>query len=426
MGPAFSLASTLGVMVAAAGSLTIPALGAISVVILFVALTFTQLASRFPDAGSSYGWARRAFGEGVGAYTAWILLVANFFGVLASAIPAGSYTLALVAPRLVDNAAWGSAVGCVWIVACALILYLGVRSSARVAAGLLIAELIVLAVSAIRSGGVSAPSSAVAAPVTSFGFAGFVGAMVLGIWLVDGWEVSASTSEETRDAPRTAGHGGVLGFLVTAAFLFLCSVAYLHVGGIAGITAHQVDVLAFIGERLGSIWRTVLIATVLVSLTAALETTLLYLVRSVYAMGRDGVLPRALGRLGGKTRDPDVALFGVTVASLLAMIVVGLVPTASAGLTLVLNGTAVFLGLLFFTSCAAALRLLWREENPLFAAIGGLALLVILAVAIVQAAPPTRWCIIVALALGLPIALGYAVRQRSGKVRSPAAGNIGG
>ena len=84
MGPAFSLASTLGVVVAAAGMLTISALAAITVVLLCVALAFMQLAARFPDAGSSYAWARRAFGEGAGAYTAWILLVANFFAVLAS------------------------------------------------------------------------------------------------------------------------------------------------------------------------------------------------------------------------------------------------------------------------------------------------------------------------------------------------------
>ena len=277
------------------------------------------------------------------------------------------------------------------------------------------------------SAAVRAPVAAAAVPpVGNVGFVGFVGAMVLGIWLVDGWEVSASTSEETRGASRSAGYGGVVGLLVTAAFLFACAIAYLHVGGVGGISAHQVDVLAYVGERLGSVWRTVLIATVLVSLTAALETTLLYLVRSVYAMGRDGVLPQVLGRLGTATHDPDAALVAVTVASLLAMIVVGLVPTASAALTLVLNGTGVFLGLLFLTSCAAALRLRGGEETPLFAALGGLALLVILAVGITQAAVPTRWCIIVALAIGLPISLGYAVRKRAGKVRGPAAGNIGG
>ena len=37
--------------------------------------------------------------------------------------------------------------------------------------------------------------------------------------------------------------------------------------------------------------------TVLVSLAASLQTTLVYLTRSFYAMGRDGMLPTALGIL---------------------------------------------------------------------------------------------------------------------------------
>lgn len=424
MGPAFSLASTLGVMVAVAGALAIPALFGTTIVLLLVALAFVQLTTRFPDAGSSYGWARRAFGEGTGAYTAWILLIANFFAVLATAVPAGSYTLALVAPKLVDSAAWVAGVGCAWIVACVLILYLGIRSSARVAAALLVAELVILGASAVAGLLVPAPATQ-SAPQTAIGAGGFIGAMVLGIWMVDGWEVTASTSEETRGAARTAGIGGVAGLLVTAAFLFVCTLAYLHAGGIAGIAAHQDDALAFVGTQMGGVWHTLLIVTVLVSLTATLETTLLYLVRSVYAMGRDGVLPVALGKLGGGTRDPDVALVAVSTAALAAMVLVGLVPTANAGLALVLNGSAVFLGVLFLISCAAALRLRGKQ-TPLFAAAGGLALVVILTVAVMQAAGPTRWCIIVGLVTGIPIALGFAARKRSGKVQGPVAGNFGG
>ncbi|MGH7684313.1 MAG: hypothetical protein ACREMT_08210, partial [Vulcanimicrobiaceae bacterium] len=55
MGPAFSLASTFGIMVAVSGTLALPALGVMTGVMVLLALTFTQLAARFPDAGSSYG-----------------------------------------------------------------------------------------------------------------------------------------------------------------------------------------------------------------------------------------------------------------------------------------------------------------------------------------------------------------------------------
>ena len=425
MGPAFSLASTLGVMVVAAGSLTLWALLAMCAVMLLVALTFAQLIARYPDAGSSYAWARRAFGEGAGAYTAWILILANFFAVLATAIPAGVYTLELFAPRAVDVPVWEAVVGCGWIVACALILFAGVRPAARVAGLLLGAELAVLAASVVAA--YATPWAAIARQeahaAISPGVAGFLAAMVLGIWMVDGWEVSAAASEEARGSASTAGSGGVVGLLLTAAILLACTAGYLRVGA-GGIASREVDVLAFVGERLGGAWKTILVATVLVSLAAALQTTLLYLVRSVYAMGRDGVLPRALGRLGPRTRDPDVALAAVTVAVLCATLLTGFVPSANAALEIVLNGTAIFLGLLFITSCAAALRLR-DKETPLFAAVSGLALLVILGVALVQAAPATRWCVTGGLAAGVPIAFVRAARVR-GQVRTPAAGNIGG
>ena len=209
MGPAFSLASTLGVMVAAAGAMTGWALLATMAIMILIALTFAQLTARHPNAGSSYAWARLAFGEGVGAYTAWILLVANFFAVLATAIPAGVYTLELLAPRLADAPAWDAAVGCLWIVASTAVLYAGMRPTARVAATLLIAELAVLAASVVACFAAGGPvEGAVAGPATSPAFGGFVTAMVLGIWMVDGWEVSASTSEETRGSPASAGTGG--------------------------------------------------------------------------------------------------------------------------------------------------------------------------------------------------------------------------
>ena len=84
--------------------------------------------------------------------------------------------------------------------------------------------------------------------------------------MVDGWEVSASASEETRGQPRRRrARAGLAGLLVTAAFLLACTLAYLRLGGAGAIAGHEVDVLAFVGERLGGIFgRRFLIATVLV------------------------------------------------------------------------------------------------------------------------------------------------------------------
>ncbi|MBV8602406.1 MAG: hypothetical protein JO359_12660 [Candidatus Eremiobacteraeota bacterium] len=83
------------------------------------------------------------------------------------------------------------------------------------------------------------------------------------------------------------------------------------------------------------------------------------------------------------------------------------------------------MGLLFLTSCAAALRL-GAGENPLYAASAGVALVVVLGVAVVQTTSATRWCVLGGLAAGLPVAALASSRSRARKVGAPAVRNIGG
>ena len=133
MGPAYSLASTLGLMVAVAGAWTPVALLALTVVMLCVAASFMQLSRVLPHAGSSYAWIGAAFGRKVGAYAAWILLISNFFATMATAVPAGVYTLDLLAPGVADSPVWEAVVGVVWIIVGALLLWLGATAERRLA-----------------------------------------------------------------------------------------------------------------------------------------------------------------------------------------------------------------------------------------------------------------------------------------------------
>ena len=113
MGPAYSIASTMGLVVAAAGSFAPLSLLALGAIMLCVAIGFSQLARVAPNAGSSYSWIRLAFGSHAGAYGAWLLLLSNFFATMAIAVPAGIYTLDLLAPNLAQDPIWDAAVGAV-------------------------------------------------------------------------------------------------------------------------------------------------------------------------------------------------------------------------------------------------------------------------------------------------------------------------
>src|ERR1700722_16310222 len=82
MGPAYSLASTMGLVVVAAGFAAPWAFLALSAIMMCIAVAFAHLSRVSPNAGSSYSWIRMEFGGRVGAYGAWLLILSNFFATM--------------------------------------------------------------------------------------------------------------------------------------------------------------------------------------------------------------------------------------------------------------------------------------------------------------------------------------------------------
>jgi amino acid transporter len=409
IGPAFVLATVFGPMVVAGGSATPLALVLVSIVMACIAIGYQRLGERYPTAGSSYSWVRTAFGAAPGAYAAWVLIVANILAVVATAVPAGTYTLALLAPAQAESPLGGAVVGSAWVLAAGLLLYSGLRPTSRVTNVLLFAELAILALGAAAAFKHPAVAhAAAAAPFT--GGAALVGAMVIGIWMLDGWEVSASTAEEAESATHAPGLSGLAGLLLSAAVLWLCMVGFMRVGTLDGFAAHEGDAMAYIGLQLGGdVWRVVIAATVLVSLAAALQTTLVYLTRSFFAMGRDGVLPLGLGTLDRRDQ-PARAVGLMTAAGMAFTLGSGLSPTIRAAFDFILNGTSVFLGILFLMSAAAAVRIFARDSTRrltgvVLPAFGTLALILILAFSFVQDETATRTFIVGAALAGVPLAV---------------------
>jgi amino acid transporter len=410
MAPGFSLATTFGPITAASGGWAPWIVLAVGALMACIAGGYRLLGRRYPDAGSSYAWVGHAFGARAGAYAAWTLLVANLFAVLATALPAAAYTLDLLAPQLAADPRATAFVGVGWILAASALLVLGLRLTTVVAAVLLGAEFVVLAAAAVFAllRPVVVESAASAPP--PMGAIGLATALAVGIWMIDGWEVSASTAEEAHGTSDTPGTGGMLGLAATIVLLVLCSVAYLRVGSVAGFLDHTNDALAYVGGALGGWWKTALAVTVLVSIASTLQTTLVYLSRSMYAMGRDGVLPRPLGALDRRS-EPTAAVLVIAIVSSACALATGFSPSAKAGFDVVLGATSVFIGLLFLWSAMAAVATfrasrgterLYGFALPLLACV---VLVPILLLATVQRDATGRVFIGLAAALGVPFAL---------------------
>ena len=409
IGPAFSLATTFGPMVADGSSATPLALLAITVVMACVASGYRQLGRRDPNAGSSYTWVGDAFGPVAAAYAAWVLIVANIFAIVATSAPAGAYTLALIAPGSTPTPLANAIVGSLWVLGAGLLLWRGMAPTSRVANVLAVVELCVLAACALVAfSHAPGPNAVSHAPLP--GFAGFIGALVIGIWMIDGWEVAASTAEEAERATSAPGTGGFAGLLLTAAILWLCMTAFLRVGSLDGYSVHTADALAYVGMNLGGEpWRVALSTTVLVSLAAAMQATLIYLSRSLFAMGRSGVLPRAFGRLD-RRRQPAFAIGVLTALGVACTLASGAWPSVRAAFAFIVAATAVFLGVLFVLTAAAAVRIFATNRRAwwsgvVWPALGALALAAIVAFSLAESEPGTRWFIVAAALVGIPLAI---------------------
>ena len=417
MGPAFSLATTMAPMIAAAGRWTALALAIVAVLMAGIASGYKELGKRIPDAGSSYAWIRAAFGNAPGAYGAWVLLVANLFAVLATALPAGTYTLDLLAPSLTGNALASAAVASAWTAATALLLWYGLRPTAMLTLVLLVAELVVLGAAAALAA-VHPHADAVAFARAPLDGGALVAAIVIGIWMLDGWEVSASTAEEAYGDTSAPGNGGLAGLALASAVMLAALFAFERLGSGAGFAGHESDALAYAGELLGGPWRVVLDVTVLVSLAASLQTTLVYLSRSVYAMGRERLLPRGLGVLDARD-EPAAAIVLVAGLSIAFCLAAGVSPTANAAFAFSLQGTSWFLGVLFVMTAAAAVRVCAgsgtaRRTGVVLPAAAAAVLGAILMVALVRDDAPTRGFITASAIIGLPLAVwrGRATARR--------------
>jgi amino acid transporter len=363
MAPAYSIAVTFGLMVAAAGAGAPLSLIALTIPILFIAIAFHRLCEEHPDAGSTYAWSRLAFGSTMGAFGAWIVVLSYFFAAVAAVVPAGIYTLELanefhLAPAgLADNALAVALTGCGWVAAASALLIGGIRPTARVSGLFLLFECVVLlgfAALAFFHPGVAAVPRPPTFTIGNARLDGFLAAMVLAVWVTDGWEVSSYSSEENQGGSRVPGIGGIVGLIVTVVLIFICMIAFMGVSSVPGLANHQDDSLAYIAARLGGgHLSTVMIATVLVSTAATLWTTQLGISRGVFSMARDRLFPNALTMVHPSFGTPYVSIAAVNAGVFFIAMLTGFLPSAKAALDHVVNSTAIMLNLTFILTGAS-------------------------------------------------------------------------
>ncbi|MET9433398.1 APC family permease [Streptomyces sp. NPDC006551] len=320
--PAYSLAATTAVLFGAVGLAGPAALLYCAVPMLGIVLAYARLGRIDVNAGAGYSWVGRTLHPFLGFLSGWALVVSATVFMVAGSLPAGALTLSLIDPALAENTPLAAAVGAGWFLMMLLVVLGGARLTVRaqlLMSGVEIAILVVFILAALAHRG-----HATAFDWSWLGFghfdgpAGFASGALIAAFYYWGWDVTSNLSEETRDSRRTAGFAALVGVGVVFLFFeaFTISVNVLLSAG--QIESAGANVLAVLGQE---IWPGVggklLIVAVLLSTVATLETTLIQVTRSLFAMGRDRTMPAALGTVHRRWNTPWVAIAAVGVAALL-------------------------------------------------------------------------------------------------------------
>ncbi|MBT2392498.1 APC family permease [Streptomyces sp. ISL-1] len=344
--PAYSIAATTAVLVASVGLAGPAALLYCAIPMLGIVLAFSRLGRIDVNAGASYSWVGRTLHPFLGFLSGWALVVSATIFMVAGSLPAGAMTLALFDPALAENTFLATAVGTAWFLTMLLVVLGGARLTVR--AQLLMSGVELLILLAFILAALLHNGSAAAFDWSWFGFshfdgpAGFASGALVAAFYYWGWDVTSNLSEETRDSRRTAGLAALVGvgvvFLLFEAFTIAVNVLLTA----SEIKADGANVLGLLGD---AVWPGVggklLVVAVLLSTVATLETTLIQVTRSLFAMGRDRTMPAALGTVHRRWNTPWVAV-AVVGAVALAMFVAS---TALGSIGDVLSAAVAAIGL---------------------------------------------------------------------------------
>jgi len=343
LGP--TIGTTIFLLVGPGYAITGPSLvlafGLNFVVTMFTAMAYMELGSAFPETGGGYLWIRRSMRDPWGFLGGWMswfghCIVASFyiygFGlgtVLALKTVLGTPSLALFG---FDESALTRIFAVVAASFFFVLNYRGAKLTGRsetavtfVLVGIVV-SFVVFGLAHIFSSG--------PLPVQNFNnffrgdspftqFLALLGAMGFTFIVFEGYEIIAQTGEEARNPEKNIprAHFLVIG-MSTIIFISVAFTAILAGGDCvnplsAGCQLLRVsdgkvlgnnDGIADIAARVMPYGLQIIVFGVALGALAALNSMIFSSSRVAFAMGRDGGLPRALGKLHPKKRTPHVAI----------------------------------------------------------------------------------------------------------------------
>ena len=285
---------------------------------LALALTFARLASRWPQTGGPYVFARNAFGDLPGFLVAWSYWVSNWCANAAIAVAfAGSLGALVPAATATPLRAAACALGALWI--CAGVNLLGIREAGRVQLVLTVLKFVpLLAFAGIAIWYVDGSRFVPLNPTTESLPSAINATVALTLWALLGLEAATVPAGAIDQPERTIPRATIIGTLLAGA------VTVLAVTSVMGLLpADQLkDSAAPMVDAARALWGPAagigIAAVAAISCIGALNGWVLLSAQIPLAAARDGMLPKRFSILDAK----GTPAFGLIASSVLASVLI--------------------------------------------------------------------------------------------------------
>jgi amino acid transporter len=332
--PGYSVAATLGGVVALVAFQAPSVMILAFIPMLFIAYAYRELNRVAPDCGTTFTWATKAFNPWVGWMGGWGIIAADVVVMASLSQIAGIYGFLLFGQdELATNTAAVTAVGCLWIAALTYVCYRGIEVSAKFQFVMLAVEVVVLVLFSVvalfkvytGNGGESAatPELSWFNPLNivgedgGFSLATMSSAVLLAVFIYWGWDSAVAVNEETKDPETTPGRAAVLSTIILVLTYAIVAVAAVAFNGVEDL-ADSDDVLATLGEQVfgPGFFNKLLILAVLTSAAASTQTTILPTARTTLSMAAYQALPASFSKVHPKFFTPTTSTIAMGVVSI--------------------------------------------------------------------------------------------------------------
>src|SRR5580693_8912212 len=354
--PAYTIAGSTAVLVGAVGLAGPAALLYCGIPMLGIAWAFSYLNRIESNAGASYAWVGKVLQPGLGFIAGWSLVISATIFMVAGSLPAGSVTLGLFSASAATHPGYVLLVGSVWF--------------------LVMVEVVILILFAILAIVHASSHHVVSFSWSWFGFshfngmAGFAAGGLIAAFYYWGWDVASNLNEEMKDSKRSAGIGGIIGGIIVFALYEIFTIATNLALPAKTIQANAGDVMAVLGQL---VWPgtggKLLVIAVMLSTIATLETTLIQVTRTLFAMSRERTLPKFFSSILPGRQTPWLATIAVAIVSLGLFIGSNYIGSLSTILTDAISAIGlqicVYYGLAGLTVVVAFRKVLFRSVKNL-------------------------------------------------------------